>query len=184
MTAVEKLNPADEEVRWYAMRAFWNKTHPLMREAQEAGFRTYYAVRTVDSVESGQLEYREEPYIPALFFVQCTMSWLREFRYRHYSEIRVYADRPGGNPAPIRDEEMDMFILVTSAHSDGNVEYLGEPKPQYVQGDKVRVTEGLYKGAQGVVKRIRKDRKLIVAITGVAMVAISHIPMCYLEKIE
>ena len=176
---------ADEEVRWYALRAFWNKTQPLMREAQEAGFRTYYAVRTIDSVESGQLEYKDEPYIPALFFVRCTSTWLQEFRYRHYCEMRVYTDKPGGKPAPIRDEEMDMFILVTSARSDGaNVEYIGDPKPQYVQGDLVRVTEGLYKGAQGVVKRIRKDRKLIVAISGVAMVAISHIPMCYLEKVE
>ena len=78
-----------------------------------------------------------------------------------------------------------MFILVTSAQNDkGGVEYLGDPKPQYMQGDLVRVTEGLYKGAQGVVKRIKKDRKLIIAITGVAMVAISHIPMCYLEKVE
>ena len=32
--------------------------------------------------------------------------------------------------------------------------------------------------------RIKKDRKLLVAITGVAVVAISHIPMCYLEKLD
>ena len=80
---------------------------------------------------------------------------------------------------------MDMFILVTSRQNNSNdVEYLGEPKPKYVQGDLVRVTEGLYKGAQGHVVRIRKDRKLIVAISGVAVLAISHIPLCYLEKVE
>ena len=181
----DNLNPVADEVRWYALRAFRNKTQPLMREAQEAGFRTYYAVRTEEGFDSGRLEYMDKPLVPALFFIQCPLNWLQEFRNRHFGEMMVYTDSPGGKPAPIRDKEMEVFILVTSAQNDkGGVEYLGDPKPQYMQGDLVRVTEGLYKGAQGVVKRIKKDRKLIIAITGVAMVAISHIPMCYLEKVE
>lgn len=181
----EYPSPAAEEERWYALRAFWNKTQPLMREAREAGYRTYYAMRTVDYLENDQLKYRDEPLISSLFFIKCPLNWLQEFRYRHYGDVMVYADVPGGKPAPIRDGEMDMFILVTSSQKEGGrVEYLGEPKPQYLKGDLVRVTEGIYKGAEGVVKRIRKDRKLIIAITGVAMVAISHIPMCYIEKVE
>ena len=48
----------------------------------------------------------------------------------------------------------------------------------------MRVIDGIYKGAEGVVKRIRKDRKLLIAVTGVAVVAVSHIPQSYLEKIE
>lgn len=175
----------DQEIRWYALRAFWNKTEALMREAREAGFRTYYAMKTEERIKSEKLDYEDVPLIPALFFVQCPVNWLQDFKQKHYSQLYIYTDVPGGKPAPIRDAEMEMFIMVTSKQSDGcSVEYLGEPKPQYVQGDLVRVTEGIYKGAQGVVKRIKKDRKLVVAITGVAVVAISHIPMCYLEKVE
>ena len=79
---------------------------------------------------------------------------------------------------------MEAFIMVTSVHNNNaqDIEVL-EPKPQYATGDLVRVTDGVYKGATGIVKRIKKDRKLLVAITGVAVVAISHIPMCYLEKV-
>ena len=174
----------DGELRWFALRAFWNKTESLMCEAREAGFRTYYAVKTEESMISGKLEYKDVPFIPALFFIQSTLTWIKEFRQRHFGQVYIYTDTEGGNPAPIRDKEMEVFIMVTSAQkAGGDVEYLGEPKPQYVQGDLVRVTEGLYKGAQGVVKRIKKDRKLVVAITGVAVVAISHIPQCYLEKV-
>ena len=179
------MKSEDGEVRWFALRAFWNKTEALMREANEAGYRTYYAIKTEDSVESGKLEYKDVPLVPALFFVQCPMTWIQDFRRNRFGQVYVYSDVPGGKPAPIRDEEMEMFILVTSAQKEGGkVEYLGEPKPQYLQGDLVRVTEGIYKGAKGIVKRIRKDRKLVVAIPGVAVVAISHIPLCYLEKIE
>ncbi len=174
-----------EEVRWFAVRAFWNKTQALMREAGEAGHRTYYAMKTEERVKNEKLDYEDVPLIPALFFIQCTVSWLLDFKQKHYSQLYIYTDVPGGKPAPIRDEEMKMFIMVTSAHNEQyQVEYLGEPKPKYVQGDRVRVTEGIYKGAEGVVVRIKKDRKLVVSISGVAVVAISHIPQCYLEKVE
>lgn len=174
-----------EEVRWFAVRAFWNKTQALMREAGEAGHRTYYAMKTEERVKNEKLDYEDVPLIPALFFIQCTVSWLLDFKQKHYSQLYIYTDVPGGKPAPIRDEEMKMFIMVTSAHNEQyQVEYLGEPKPKYVQGDRVRVAEGIYKGAEGVVVRIKKDRKLVVAISGVAVVAISHIPQCYLEKVE
>ena len=175
-----------EPLRWYALRAFRNKTQPLIKEANEAGFRTYYAVRTIDSLGESGLTYSEEPYIPSLFFVQCRLSWLLEFKQNHYSHFMIYTDVPGGKPAPIREDEMRLFIMVTSAQNNNakkDVEVL-EPKPEYAQGDLVRVTGGFYKGAVGVVKRIRKDRKLLVAISGVAVVAISHIPVCYLEKVD
>ena len=175
----------DQEIRWFAVRAFWNKTQALMREAQEAGFRTYYAMKTEECIKSEKLDYEDVALIPALFFIQCPVEWLQDFKQKHYSQLYVYTDVPGGKPAPIRDQEMEMFIMVTSARNNNgghDIEVL-EPKPQYAQGDVVRVTEGLYKGATGIVKRIRKDRKLLVAISGVAVVAISHIPMCYLEKV-
>ena len=74
-----------------------------------------------------------------------------------------------------------MFILVTSS-GDG-LEYVGEHL-NFKPGEKVRVIEGPFKGAEGIIKRIKKDRKLLVAIQGVVVVAISHIPSQFLEKIE
>lgn len=175
----------DEEVRWFALRAFWNKTEALMREVRDAGYRTYYAMKTEERIKSEKLDYEDVPLIPALFFVQCPVDWLLDFKQKHYSQLYIYTDVPGGKPAPIRDKEMEMFIMVTSKQNGGcTVEYLGEPKPQYVQGDLVRVIDGIYKGAEGVIVRIKKDRKLVVAISGVAVVAISHIPQCYLERVE
>ena len=156
-----------EDSRWYALRAFWNKAQPLMRQAQEAGHRVYYA----DCLSN-------------IFFINCPVEWLISFKKSHLSDFMIYTEAGGTKPAPIREQEMDTFIMVTSVqYNNPDIEVL-EPKIQYAMGDQVRVTDGIYKGAIGTVKRIKKDRKLIVAITGVAVVAISHIPMCYLEKIE
>ena len=47
----------------------------------------------------------------------------------------------------------------------------------------MRVTEGPFKGAEGIIRRIKKDRKLLVAINGVVAVAISHVPAAFLERL-
>jgi Transcription antiterminator len=153
-----------DDQRWYALRAFRNKTQPLMRDAQEACHRVYYA-----------------NCLSTIFFIHCSLEWLTEFKKSHLSDFMIYGDA-SGKPAPIRDREMESFIMVTSVSYDQDIEVL-EPKPQYAVGEQVRVTDGIYKGATGIVKRIKKDRKLLVAINGVAVVAISHIPMQYLEKV-
>ena len=50
-------------------------------------------------------------------------------------------------------------------------------------GVRVRVTEGPFKGAEGYIKRIKGNRRLIVSIEGVVAVATTYIPGCFLEKI-
>jgi transcription antitermination factor NusG len=96
----------------------------------------------------------------------------------------IYPDATKKEPAPIRDQDMENFILITSVQYEHPAIEVLEPDIKYTLGEKVRVTEGVYKGAIGTVRRIRKDRKLLVSIPGVAVVAISHIPLQYLEKVQ
>lgn len=55
---------------------------------------------------------------------------------------------------------------------------------EFLTGQRVRVLDGPLKGAEGVVKRLKGDRRLIVSISGVAAVATSYIPPSNLEKIN
>jgi len=55
---------------------------------------------------------------------------------------------------------------------------------EYHVGEKVRVINGHFKGLEGYIKRIKKDRRLIVTIEGVVAVATEYIPRDFLEKIE
>ena len=75
-----------------------------------------------------------------------------------------------------------MFILVTSVTD--NLLRLDNPTPEFLQGDRVRVTGGLFQGAEGVIKRIKGDRRLVVSIDGVTAVATSYIRPEYLEVVE
>lgn len=78
---------------------------------------------------------------------------------------------------------MNSFILVTSIEDKG-MELLPEGTVEYQVGDHVRVVDGVFKGAEGYVKRIQGRKRLIVSIEGIAVVATSYIPRSFLESIE
>ncbi len=96
----------------------------------------------------------------------------------------VYKTADRQDYAVIPDRQMAAFRLVTESGVSGLSFFSGDDITRYRQGDKVRVTEGPLKGAEGYIRRIRKDRRLLVSIDGVVAVATSYIPMSQLEKVE
>lgn len=78
---------------------------------------------------------------------------------------------------------MDIFMLVTSSGEQG-MEYFGEDNPKFYKGERVRVIDGKFKGAEGVICRIRKNSRLVVTVQGVCAVATSYIPQAFLMKLQ
>ena len=109
---------------------------------------------------------------------------MRELKRIYNDGLMFYAEPGTSEPAPIKDKEMEMFILVCRTP----VEYLKFFDEDFLAkckvGQKVRVTGGLYKGAEGYIKRIKKDRRLLVRIEGVAVVATGFIPPSQLEPVD
>ena len=85
-------------------------------------------------------------------------------------------------PLIIPDREMNIFMLVTSSGEKG-MEYLGADSTKFCRGERVRVIDGKFKGAEGYICRIKKNSRLVVAIQGVCAVATSYIPQSFIQKI-
>ena len=66
-------------------------------------------------------------------------------------------------PLIIPDREMNIFMLVTSSGEKG-MEYLGADSTKFCRGERVRVIDGKFKGAEGYICRIKKNSRLVVAI--------------------
>lgn len=168
--------------KWYALRVFKNRLRYVKSQVEEAGNETYQALKTIDTFNGGSIKYKVVPLIPALLFIKVTPAYIEKLKKDRYDHVLVYGT-PEGKPEPISDEQMETFILVTSPGGGCEVSVPEDGMEQYRKGDPVRVIAGYYKGATGVVRRIKKDRKLLVAIEGVAVVAVSNIPLEFLEKI-
>ena len=167
---IENIRTQDEPLEkcsWYAAKVFFNKTVPFAKVLDEMSIQ-YYIPSSV---------------ITSLAFFRCTHNQARQLQYQRFSQIYVYTRSGSRDPFPIPDREMEVFIFVTSAN-DKDMLLLGDDRPEYHLGDRVRVTEGPFKGAEGHVKRIKKDRRLVVTIPGVVAVATAFIPPQFLEKID
>ena len=169
------------EIFWFALTVF--KNLPGLVEAfSRKGWETFRAFAIEETVEGSRIIRKEVPLVKSLLFVNCPMKELVNFKYQNNDWFMYYKAPTGTDPGPVDDNEMKAFMLVTSVR-DGNLRVLGEDRPEYHKGDKVRVISGPYKGAEGYVKRIRRSRELLVCVEGVTVVVVSQIPPEYLEKI-
>ncbi len=163
----EKNGVADmNEIHWYAAKVKYNRTQPI-REQLTADRVRYYVPEVIGS----------------LVFLQVSEDYLSHFEQDNFSRLWLYRNPLTHKPSPIPDREMEVFMFVCSAGKQG-LTFLGDDKPEYHLGDRVRVTEGPLKGAEGHIKRIKKDRRLVVSISGVAAVATTYIHPQFLEAID
>ena len=195
---------------WYALKIFFNKVFVWEALLQSTGLETYVATEKVRLkgpahfaarkklaekpdprfVVEGPVIYERKPLVTSLLFVKAREEDLllvrsllderdvagrvRGFVYRN-AEKKAYA--------PISDKERESFRLGVEAGAGGLEFFSDEAFTRFEKGSKVRVKEGPLKGAEGYVKRIRKDRRLLVNVQGVVAVATSFIPFENLEII-
>ena len=51
-------------------------------------------------------------------------------------------------------------------------------------GKEVEITAGQFKGVRGIIKRIKKNKHVVVQIAGIAAVAITYVPACLLREVS
>lgn len=171
------------KLNWYPVRALYGKAGAVKGTLDEADAEYFYPTHIVEK----DMKYVEEPLVRSLMFIRTTPAGLREIKSRYSTSLIPYYDHTkedGTRPlVVVPDSQMEMFMRLCRMKEAG-LQYLGEDEPKYHQGDRVRVTDGIFKGFEGHIKRIRHDRKLIVTIEGVAAFATRFIPPSMLEKVE
>ena len=156
----------EEQIHWYAVKVFWRRTEPIKDALDELG-----------------VEYFAQNLLPSYMFIRTDANNILKIRDRFFGKLYLYADRETKKPSVIPDKELETFRIVCSS-CDTGLEFLGDNPEKYMKGDKVHVLDGPFKGAEGYVIRIKKDRRLVVTISGLVAVATSFIPMELLEKVE
>lgn len=158
-------NNQDPICNWYAVKVYHNRTEVVCEKLKAMNLTIY-----------------TQSFVPSFVFLHCTEGQILKVKEKFKEWLFIYYNIEKTKPKVIPEKEMTTFILVTS-NDFSNVMFLGEDKEEYHQGDRVRVKEGAFKGAEGYIKRIKRDRKLIVSINGIAAVALAYIPPQLLEKV-
>ena len=192
---------------WYALKVFYGKVFEIEALLADMDLETYVPVRkdllkgeehmramrrlaTPDDrrrdnqfIQAGPLIYKRVPVVSSLLFVRAPKDRLKDIEDCVKEKGFVYKTADRKAEAVIPDKQMAMFQLVCSSGAEGLEFFADDDLTRYKAGDRVRVLEGPLKGAEGYVKRIRKDRRLLVSIEGFIAVATSFIPPQFLEKV-
>lgn len=179
-----------EAVRWFPMRVTYGR---------EVLIKEYLDTDAVDSFLPMREEYyadakgrprkRNVPAVRNLIFIHSSQKDITEMKmYKaHYQPLRYMTDRTvEGHIArilTIPDQQMDQFIRVaTAADKQATVHEWSDffDKP----GDRVRITGGDFKGVEGVIRRIKRNKHVVVELKGIAVAILTFVPPAWIEKIE
>jgi KOW motif./Transcription termination factor nusG. len=182
-----------EEIHWYPMRVTYSREMLAKAYLDSIGVESFIPMRYVP-IKGKHPRHRElKPAITSLIFIRSCQKDITELKMtkRELNSLR-YIMTPvlDDNNNVIRrdiltvpDKQMDNFIKVASVNDDRifymeNLDFAGKP------GQRVKVVEGDFAGVEGTIKRVKKNKCVVVQIENVAAVAIAFLPAAFLLPIE
>lgn len=189
---IERVMLDHDAIYWFPLRIRHSSTPRLMTmkdllDKEDGVMETYVP-----------MEYRTEDYhtelvpvINNIIFVRSTYNNLKDIRQNQSRlEPLRYIMHPVFDGKEtiseivyVPDVMMQTFIRVTKDRQN-NVIFLDNLEFACKPGAKVCITDGFYTGVVGVVKHIKKNLCVVVAIEGVAAAAIMHVQRQHLRYVE
>lgn len=171
------------------MRVTYSRELQVKARFDELGIENFIPMRYEFVLVDGNNCRRLVPGVRNLIFVRSTRELITGLKNTdsrlaplRYMVSRPLADERMAEIITVSDRDMDNFI--NACRVAENIEYLRYDPFLDRPGRRVRIVEGPFAGVEGVVKRIRKNRKVVVLISGVVAVMLSSVPCAWLERID
>ena len=82
----------------------------------------------------------------------------------------------------VPDRQMENFMRVATK-TDESVMFLDEKSIVGKEGKRVKIMGGVFEGVEGVIRRVKRCKRVVVEIESVASVAIAYVPAGMLREI-
>lgn len=177
------------ERAWYPMRVTYGREVKVKEALDTLGIENFLPMH-YELVDPGDGNKKRMlvPAIHNLIFIYDSREDItrlkttkREFQPLRYITKR-FAESIDDNILTVPDSQMQNFIRVASVQDD-SVMFLETGDYINKIGQRVQITEGYFAGVEGVVKRIKKNKHVVVQLEGLAAVAITYVPATCLREI-
>ena len=177
--------------RWFPMRVTYQREMKVKAELDRLGIDCFIPMtyKLVESQNDGDMELRRVlvPAINNLIFVRSTQERLSELKRRNevLEPFRYMMDHTAAGEHTIMtvaDREMENFMRVAS-RTDDSVMFLDNETVVGKEGKRVEIMGGAFEGVTGVIRRVKRCKRVVVEIEGVASVAIAYVPAGMLKEI-
>ena len=176
---------------WFPMRVTYQREMKVKAELDRLGRENFVPMRykVVERQNDGDTELRRVlvPAINNLIFVRSTQEWVSELKRTNdvLEPLRYMMDRTascGHTIMTVADREMENFMRVAS-RTDDSVMFLDNETVVGKEGKRVEIMGGAFEGVTGVIRRVKRCKRVVVEIEGVASVAIAYVPAGVLKEI-
>jgi len=172
-------------IRWYPMRVTYHRELRIKEQLDLLGIENFVPMHydLADSSEGPRKTL--VPAIHNLIFVHASQEMLTRLKmHRKEFEPMRYMMKASADGLMeilhVPDRQMEHFMKVASVQ-DKSIIFLDTRSTNMSR--RVRITAGRFKGVEGVIKRIRKNKYFLIQIDGVAAVAITYVPADCLEPV-
>ena len=173
---------------WFPMRVTYSRELKVKAELDRLGIVCFVPMtyKLVDA--DGENPHRElVPAINNLIFVRSTQELVSELKQKNevLEPLRYLMDRTASREHAIMtvaDRDMENFMRVASV-TDDSVMFLDEETVVGKEGKRVEIMGGPFVGVTGVIRRVKRCKRVVVEIEGVASVAIAYVPAVLLKEI-
>ena len=175
---------------WFPMRVTYQREMKVKAELDRLGIENFVPMRykVVESQNDGDTELRRVLAISNLIFVRSTQERLSELKRRNevLKPLRYMMDHTAVGEHTIMtvaDRKMENFMRVAS-RTDDSVIFLDNETVVGKEGKCVEIMGGVFEGVKGVIRRVKRCKRVVVEIEGVASVAIAYVRAELLKEIE
>ena len=165
---------------WFPMRVTYQREMKVKTELDRLGIESFVPMtyKGVDADTDNPCR-KLVPAIRNLIFVRKSSNEALE-------PLRYMIDNTAEEAHTIMtipDRQMQNFMRVAS-NTDDSVIFLDDESAVGKEGKRVEIIGGAFEGVTGVIRRVKRCKRVVVEIEGVASVAIAFVPAVMLKEIE
>ena len=173
---------------WFPMRVTYSREMKMKAELDRLGIENFVPMTYKLVCEDNENPYRVlVPAINNLIFVHSTQKCISGLKLSNkvMEPLRYLMDHTAGKEPEIMtvpDRQMENFMRV-AAMTDDSVMFLDETSIIGKEGKRVKIMGGAFEGVEGVIRRVKRCKRVVVELEGIASVAIAYVPVVFLKEI-
>ena len=174
---------------WFPMRVTYSRELKVKTELDRLKIENFVPMTyKLVNADTENPHYELVPAINNLIFVHSTQERISHLKMSNevLHPLRYMLDQTAQKAHTIMtvtDTQMENFMRVAS-RTDNSVMFLNHENFVGKEGKPVMIIGGIFEGVTGVIRRVKRCKRVVVEIEGVASVAIAFVPIVLLKEIR
>ena len=181
-----EINDNTQKLEWYALSAPHRREMEAKRLLEKNKIRCFIPMSTSVVTVGGKKQRRDVPAVSNLIFAQSTRTNLQHVKSGiPYIQYKVNTENGRNVPIIVPDRQMEQFIAISEIRNE-KIIYLSPDEINLSKGTRVRVIGGAFNNIEGVFIKLKgkRQKRVVVLVSGVAAVATAEIEPEYIQVIE